>query len=109
MESSASAGRAAPAVLDPRRWWALALVLLVYAVVEAPGADWGDVPTILPLAGSAVLVAAFTLTQGYQSAFLACAVLAGIGRSCSPADRGSQRTSCQSRTRRPMPLPQETW
>jgi hypothetical protein len=30
-------------------------------------------------------------------------------RSCSPADRGSQRRSCQSRTRRPMPLPQETW
>jgi hypothetical protein len=48
------------------------------------------------------------LTEGYQSAFLACAVLAGIGRSCSQADRGSQRTSGQSRTRRPMPLPQET-
>ena len=79
MESSASAGRVASAVLDPRRWWALALVLLVYAVVEAPGADWGDVRTILPLAGSAVLVAAFALTEGYQSAFLACAVLAGIG------------------------------
>jgi hypothetical protein len=77
--SSASAGRVASAVLDPRRWWALALVLLVYAVVEAPGADWGDVRTILPLAGSAVLVAAFALTEGYQSAFLACAVLAGIG------------------------------
>jgi hypothetical protein len=30
-------------------------------------------------------------------------------RSCSPADRGSQRTSGQNRTRRPMPLPQETW
>jgi hypothetical protein len=109
MESSASAGRVASAVLDPRRWWALALVLLVYAVVEAPGADWGDVRTILPLAGSAVLVAASALTEGYQPAFLACAVLAGIGRSCSPADRGSQRTSCQSRTRWPMPLAQETW
>ena len=36
-----------------------AQVLLVYAVVGAPGADWGDVRTILPLAGSAVLVAAF--------------------------------------------------
>jgi len=32
-----------------------------------------------------------------------------VPRSCSPADRGSQRTSCQSRTRRPTPLPQETW
>ena len=30
-------------------------------------------------------------------------------RSCSPADRGSQRTSCQNRTRRPMPLPQDPW
>jgi hypothetical protein len=45
MESSASAGRVASAVLDPRRWWN-------------------------PLAA---------LTQGYQSAFLACALLAGIG------------------------------
>jgi hypothetical protein len=73
-------GRARGArLLDPRRWWVLALVLLVYAVVEAPGADWGDVRTILPLAGSARLVAAFALTEGYQSAFLACAVLAGIG------------------------------
>ena len=36
-----------------------------------------------------------TLAEGYQSAFLACAALAGIGQS----------TSCQSRTRRP----QETW
>ncbi|MEP7024902.1 MAG: MFS transporter [Actinomycetota bacterium] len=119
-----------------------ALVLLVYAVVKAPQAGWGDVRTIVPLAGSALLVAAFaliesryhaplagaaeheaglasglsntalqigtavgvaivttvavsrsqgylaankganplaTLTEGYQSAFLACAVLAGIG------------------------------
>jgi EmrB/QacA subfamily drug resistance transporter len=40
-----------------------ALVLLVYAVVEAPGAGWGDVRTILPLAGSAVLVAAFGLIE----------------------------------------------
>jgi predicted metal-dependent enzyme (double-stranded beta helix superfamily) len=36
-----------------------ALVLLVYAVVKAPGAGWGDVRTILPLAGSALLLAAF--------------------------------------------------
>ena len=89
-----------------------ALVLLVYAVVKAPDAGWGDVRTILPLAGSALLLAAFALiesrhpaplvplrifrsqhylaadnganplaalAQGYQSAFLACAVLAGIG------------------------------
>ena len=103
MQPSASAGRVASAVLDPRRWWALALlcgaffmvlpdgtittvallaalalspvllresraaltrrsydpagaltitgalVLVVCAVIEAPGA-WGDVRTILPLA-----------------------------------------------------------
>ena len=66
--SSVSAGRVASAVLDPRRWWALALVLLVYAVVEAPGADWGDVRTILPLAGSAVLVAAFALIESRHPA-----------------------------------------
>jgi EmrB/QacA subfamily drug resistance transporter len=40
-----------------------ALVLLVYAVVEAPHAGWGDVRTILPLTGSALLLAAFTLIE----------------------------------------------
>jgi EmrB/QacA subfamily drug resistance transporter len=40
-----------------------ALVLLVYAVVEAPRAGWGDVRTILPLAGSALLLAAFALIE----------------------------------------------
>jgi EmrB/QacA subfamily drug resistance transporter len=40
-----------------------ALVLLVYAVVEAPGTGWGDARTILPLAGSAVLLAAFALIE----------------------------------------------
>ncbi len=45
-----------------------ALVLLVYAVVEAPGAGWGDVRTILPLAGSAVLVAALTLIESRHPA-----------------------------------------
>ncbi len=169
MESSASAGRVASAVLDPRRWWALALlcgaffmvlldgtitiwgalggigattawliggplvdgpgwrwiffinvpiglaalalspvllresraaltrrsydpagaltitgalVLLVYAVIEAPGADWGDVRTILPLAGSAVLVAAFALIESRHPAPL---VPLRIFRSPDPA------------------------
>ncbi len=45
-----------------------ALVLLVYAVVEAPGAGRGDVRTILPLAGSAVLVAAFALIESRHPA-----------------------------------------
>ena len=45
-----------------------ALVLLVYAVVEAPGADWGDVRTIMPLGGSAVLVAAFALIESRHPA-----------------------------------------
>jgi EmrB/QacA subfamily drug resistance transporter len=40
-----------------------ALVLLVYAVVEAPGVGWGDVQTILPLVGSALLLAAFALIE----------------------------------------------
>jgi EmrB/QacA subfamily drug resistance transporter len=44
-----------------------ALVLLVYAVVEAPGAGWADVRTILPLASSAVLVAAFGLIEWRHS------------------------------------------
>jgi EmrB/QacA subfamily drug resistance transporter len=40
-----------------------ALVLLVYAVVEAPAAGWSDVRTIIPLAGSALLLAAFALIE----------------------------------------------
>jgi EmrB/QacA subfamily drug resistance transporter len=45
-----------------------ALVLLVYAVVEAPDVGWGDVQTILLLAGSAVLLAAFTLIESRHRA-----------------------------------------
>jgi EmrB/QacA subfamily drug resistance transporter len=46
----------------------VALVLLVYAVVKAPGAGWGDVRTILPLAGSALLLAAFALIESRHHA-----------------------------------------
>src|SRR5499425_1332021 len=45
-----------------------ALVLLVYAVVKAPEAGWGDVRTILPLAGSALLLAAFALIESRHHA-----------------------------------------
>ena len=45
-----------------------ALALLVYAVVEAPGAGWGDARTILPLAGSALLLAAFALIESRHHA-----------------------------------------
>jgi EmrB/QacA subfamily drug resistance transporter len=45
-----------------------ALVLLVYAVVKAPGTGWGDVRTILPLAGSALLLAAFALIESRHRA-----------------------------------------
>ncbi len=44
------------------------------------------------------------LTEGYQSAFLACAVLAGIGLAMAlllPGRPGKQRTSCRSLSRRP--------
>jgi EmrB/QacA subfamily drug resistance transporter len=40
-----------------------ALVLLVYAVVQAPQAGWGAARTVLPLAGSAVLLAGFLLIE----------------------------------------------
>jgi EmrB/QacA subfamily drug resistance transporter len=40
-----------------------ALVLLVYAVVEAPDVGWGDAQTILFAAGSAVLLGAFALIE----------------------------------------------
>src|SRR5215471_14362227 len=45
-----------------------ALVLLVFAVVKAPDAGWGDVQTILPLVGSALLVAAFALIESRHPA-----------------------------------------
>jgi MFS family permease len=45
-----------------------ALVLLVYAVVEAPDVGWGDVRTILLFTGSAVLLAAFALIESRHRA-----------------------------------------
>jgi EmrB/QacA subfamily drug resistance transporter len=45
-----------------------ALVLLVYAVVEAPDIGWGDVRTILLFAGSALLLAAFALIESRHPA-----------------------------------------
>jgi len=45
-----------------------ALVLLVYAVVEAPDVGWDDPQTILAVAGSAVLVAAFALIESRHPA-----------------------------------------
>jgi EmrB/QacA subfamily drug resistance transporter len=55
-----------------------ALVLLVYAVVEAPDTGWGDPRTILELAGSAALLGAFVLIEARQRAPL---VPLGIFRS----------------------------
>ena len=45
-----------------------ALVALVYALVEAPDVGWGDVQTILLLAGSAALLAAFLLIESRHPA-----------------------------------------
>ena len=45
-----------------------ALVLLVYAVVGAPHAGWGNPRTILPLVGSALLIAAFALIESRHHA-----------------------------------------
>ena len=45
-----------------------ALVLLVYAVVEAPDVGWGDAQTILLLAGSALLLATFALIESRHRA-----------------------------------------
>jgi EmrB/QacA subfamily drug resistance transporter len=45
-----------------------ALVMLVYAVVEAPDVGWGDLRTILLFAGSAVLLAAFVLIESRHRA-----------------------------------------
>jgi EmrB/QacA subfamily drug resistance transporter len=45
-----------------------ALALLVYAIVEAPDTGWGDPQTILLLAGSVALLAAFALIESRQRA-----------------------------------------
>jgi EmrB/QacA subfamily drug resistance transporter len=45
-----------------------ALVLLVYALVEAPDVGWGSLQTILLFAGSAMLVAAFALVESRHRA-----------------------------------------
>jgi EmrB/QacA subfamily drug resistance transporter len=55
-----------------------ALVLLVYAVVEAPDTGWTDPQTILELAGSAALLGAFLLIESHHRAPL---VRLGIFRS----------------------------
>lgn len=44
------------------------LVLLVYAIVRAPGEGWGAAATIGPLVGSAVLLAAFVLIESRHPA-----------------------------------------
>src|SRR5688500_6942281 len=45
-----------------------ALVLLVYALVEAPETGWGSLQTILLVAGSAGLLAAFALIESRHRA-----------------------------------------
>jgi EmrB/QacA subfamily drug resistance transporter len=45
-----------------------ALVLLVYALVEAPEAGWGSLQTILLVAGAAALLAAFALVESRHRA-----------------------------------------
>jgi EmrB/QacA subfamily drug resistance transporter len=45
-----------------------ALALLVYAIVGAPDTGWGDPQTILLLAGSTALLAAFALIESLQRA-----------------------------------------
>jgi EmrB/QacA subfamily drug resistance transporter len=45
-----------------------ALVMLVYALVEAPNAGWGSLQTISLIAGSAVLLAAFTVIESRHRA-----------------------------------------
>jgi EmrB/QacA subfamily drug resistance transporter len=45
-----------------------ALGLLVYAIVEAPDVGWGDAQTLLLVAGSALLLAAFALVESRHRA-----------------------------------------
>ena len=99
MESSASAGRVASAVLDPRRWWALALlcgaffmVLLdgTITIVALPsigaglrfsgqGLQWVLSAYALTFGGLLLLGGRAADLLGRRRVFMADAVLAGIG------------------------------
>jgi hypothetical protein len=124
MESSAPVARLAPAVLDPRRWWALALlcgaffmVLLdgTITIVALPsiGADLGfsrqDLQWVL--SAYALTFGGLLLLGGRAADLLGRrrVFMAGVWRwhSCSPAGRGKPRTNCGSRPWRPAPGTEE--
>jgi MFS family permease len=70
MESSASAGRVASAVLDPRRWWALALLCGAFFMVFLDG-------TITIVALPSIGAGLSFSEQGLQWVLSACALTFG--------------------------------
>jgi MFS family permease len=70
MESSASAGRVASAVLDPRRWWALALLCGAFLMVLPDG-------TITIVALPSIGAGLRFSEQGLQWVLSACALTFG--------------------------------
>ena len=70
MESSASAGRAASAVPDPRRWWALALLCGAFFMVFLDG-------TITIVALPSIGAGLRFSEQGLQWVLSACALTSG--------------------------------
>jgi len=100
MESSAPAGRVASAVLDPRRWWALALLRGAFFMVLLDGTI---TIVALPSIGAGLRFSG----QGLQWVLSACALtfggllLLGGGRlTCSGAGACSWPAPCSSRPRR---------
>jgi MFS family permease len=65
-----SRDRAAPGSLDPAGAMALtgALVLLIYAVVQAPGRGWASAQTLALLGAAAVLAAVLVVVEGRAAA-----------------------------------------
>jgi MFS family permease len=89
---------------DPRRWWELALLCGAFFMVILDAAIViVAMPSIHADLGFSEQGLQWVLTEGFQSAFLACVVLAAIGVAgaplARPAEPGPRTTGARARRR----------